>query len=135
MTIRSMPPASSHLADMPVPAPPPMMARPLATLARKRVRISVRVGVCGMAVAFVRCGNTYHRGHGEHRGHRGEEEKDGLGTESASTFNRLHFQSRDRSVFTVSSVFSLIDFYWSSHERDHRQCSPVGACAGSRRGG
>ena len=28
MTIRSMPPASSHLADRPVPAPPPMIGRP-----------------------------------------------------------------------------------------------------------
>src|SRR5687767_1643502 len=130
MTIRSMPPASSHLADMPVPAPPPMMGRPLAALARRRVRISVRVGVCGMAVAFVRCGNTYHREHGEHRGNRGEEEKDGLGTESASTFNRLHCQYLYLSVFSVSSVFSVIDFYWSCHERAHRQCSPVGACAG-----
>ena len=36
MTIRSMPPASSHLADRPVPAPPPMSGRPAAILARKR---------------------------------------------------------------------------------------------------
>ena len=28
MTIRSMPPASSNLALMPVPAPPPMMGTP-----------------------------------------------------------------------------------------------------------
>src|SRR5450631_2914870 len=36
MTIRSMPPASSHLADRPVPAPPPISGRPAAILARKR---------------------------------------------------------------------------------------------------
>src|SRR5438477_5046766 len=34
-----MPPASSHLAEMPVPAPPPMTGSPAATLARKRLRI------------------------------------------------------------------------------------------------
>src|SRR4249920_418747 len=31
-----MPPASSHLADKPVPAPPPISGRPAAILARKR---------------------------------------------------------------------------------------------------
>src|SRR6187549_3329483 len=36
MTIRSMPPASSHFADRPVPAPPPISGRPAAILARKR---------------------------------------------------------------------------------------------------
>src|SRR5690554_1072563 len=37
-----MPPASSSLALIPVPAPPPMIGRPWATLARKRARISCR---------------------------------------------------------------------------------------------
>src|SRR3954469_1309440 len=41
--IRSMPPASAHLADSPVPAPPPMMGRPAATWARRRRRHSSRV--------------------------------------------------------------------------------------------
>src|SRR5450631_778323 len=36
MTMRSMPPASSHLADRPVPAPPPINGWPAAILARKR---------------------------------------------------------------------------------------------------
>src|SRR6516164_6872519 len=40
MMIRSMPPASAHLADRPVPAPPPMMGRPAATWARRRSRHS-----------------------------------------------------------------------------------------------
>src|SRR6478735_9156987 len=35
MTMRSMPPASSHLADRPVPAPPPIKGRPAEVLARK----------------------------------------------------------------------------------------------------
>src|SRR5438067_7805314 len=32
MTIRSMPPASSHLAESPVPAPPPMIGSPRRTI-------------------------------------------------------------------------------------------------------
>src|SRR5205085_759142 len=36
--IRSMPPASAHLALSPVPAPPPMIGRPAATWARRRCR-------------------------------------------------------------------------------------------------
>src|SRR5205085_9907553 len=36
MTMRSMPPASSHLAERPVPAPPPISGLPAASLARKR---------------------------------------------------------------------------------------------------
>src|SRR5450755_4122242 len=40
MTIRSMPPASSHLADSPVPAPPPISGLPEASLARKRASSS-----------------------------------------------------------------------------------------------
>src|SRR4051812_12145985 len=42
MMIRSMPPASAHLALRPVPAPPPMMGRPAATFRRKLSRISLR---------------------------------------------------------------------------------------------
>src|SRR6478735_9769981 len=38
MTMRSMPPASSHFADRPVPAPPPISGRSAAILARKRSR-------------------------------------------------------------------------------------------------
>src|SRR5215216_2385507 len=34
MTMRSMPPASSHLAERPVPAPPPMIGSPRAAMAR-----------------------------------------------------------------------------------------------------
>src|ERR1700720_3851252 len=34
MTMRSMPPASSHFAERPVPAPPPMMGSQRATMAR-----------------------------------------------------------------------------------------------------
>src|SRR5712692_5580251 len=41
--MRSMPPASAHLALMPVPAPPPMIGRPAATWARRRCRHSSRV--------------------------------------------------------------------------------------------
>src|SRR5690349_17778975 len=43
MMIRSMPPASAHLAERPVPAPPPMMGRPAATWERSRARIWSRV--------------------------------------------------------------------------------------------
>src|SRR6516225_1619115 len=43
MMIRSMPPASAHLALMPVPAPPPMIGLPAATWARRRLRHSSRV--------------------------------------------------------------------------------------------
>src|SRR5438552_2231707 len=43
MMIRSMPPASAHLALMPVPAPPPMIGLPAATWARSRRRHSSRV--------------------------------------------------------------------------------------------
>ena len=47
MTMRSMPPASSHFAERPVPAPPPMMGLPAAMRAWKRLRISAR-GMAGM---------------------------------------------------------------------------------------
>src|SRR3982074_3602113 len=42
MTIRSMPPASSHLAESPVPAPPPTIGSPRATMARNFLRRSAR---------------------------------------------------------------------------------------------
>src|SRR5690349_19011123 len=42
MTMRSMPPASSHLAERPVPAPPPTIGWPRAIMSRNRVRISWR---------------------------------------------------------------------------------------------
>src|SRR5206468_2279104 len=38
-----MPPASAHLALMPVPAPPPMIGLPAATWARSRFKHSSRV--------------------------------------------------------------------------------------------
>ena len=41
MMMRSMPPASAHLALMPVPAPPPMIGLPAATWARKPVEAFV----------------------------------------------------------------------------------------------
>src|SRR5262249_55974703 len=47
MTIRSMPPASAHLADRPVPAPPPTIGRPAATWARRRSRMAWRESVIG----------------------------------------------------------------------------------------
>src|SRR5687768_13502788 len=53
MTMRSMPPASSHLADRPVPAPPPTMGSPRAILARSRWRICWRA-MRGMAALLVR---------------------------------------------------------------------------------
>src|SRR5262249_15009766 len=43
MMIRSMPPASAHLALRPVPAPPPMIGLPAATWARSRSRHCSRV--------------------------------------------------------------------------------------------
>src|SRR5262249_19339092 len=43
MMIRSIPPASAHLALSPVPAPPPMIGRCWAALSRNRARISSRV--------------------------------------------------------------------------------------------
>src|SRR5262249_33376037 len=43
MMIRSMPPASAHLALMPVPAPPPIIGLPAATWARRRSRHCSRV--------------------------------------------------------------------------------------------
>src|SRR5690554_2283116 len=39
MTIKSMPPISSHLAEMPVPAPPPMIGLPASIFFLKRSRI------------------------------------------------------------------------------------------------
>src|SRR6516164_2354285 len=43
--MRSMPPASAHLALMPVPAPPPMIGLPAATWARNRSRHCSRVNM------------------------------------------------------------------------------------------
>ncbi len=43
--IRSTPPSSSHLAESPVPAPAPMIGRPAARVARRRVSASSRVMV------------------------------------------------------------------------------------------
>ncbi len=43
MMIRSIPPASAHLALRPVPAPPPMIGRPSAILRRNDVEDLVRV--------------------------------------------------------------------------------------------
>src|SRR5262249_13361537 len=43
MMIRSMPPASAHLALMPVPAPPPMIGRPADTWERSRCKHWSRV--------------------------------------------------------------------------------------------
>src|SRR5678816_293528 len=54
MTMRSMPPASSHFADKPVPAPPPISGRPAAILARKRSS-SVFLAMRGIR-AGERCG-------------------------------------------------------------------------------
>src|SRR5262245_29071340 len=48
--MRSIPPASSLLAEMPVPAPPPMIGSPRATLARRRFRMPEReLSVAGAA--------------------------------------------------------------------------------------
>src|SRR5215467_8635758 len=43
MMMRSMPPASSHLAERPVPAPPPMIGSPRAIMPRRRLRMSLRL--------------------------------------------------------------------------------------------
>src|SRR5438270_684172 len=43
MMMRSMPPASAHLALMPVPAPPPMIGLPAAICARSRCKHCSRV--------------------------------------------------------------------------------------------
>ena len=40
MTMRSMPPASSHFAESPVPAPPPMIGSPRRIMARNFLRLS-----------------------------------------------------------------------------------------------
>src|SRR4029453_1556342 len=48
-----MPPASSHLAERPVPAPPPMMGSPRAIMPRSRSRMSLR-GMRAMALPCCR---------------------------------------------------------------------------------
>src|SRR5512139_1628646 len=57
MTIRSMPPASSHLADNPVPAPPPMIGVRAATLRRSCSRTVWRA-MRGMISFVVGCGSA-----------------------------------------------------------------------------
>src|ERR1700712_5726836 len=47
MTIRSIPPSSSHLAERPVPAPPPTIGRPSRTMAWNCSR-RCRRGMAGM---------------------------------------------------------------------------------------
>src|SRR5688572_16214653 len=47
MTMRSMPPASSALAERPVPAPPPTIGCPLKTFSRSLSRICAR-GIAAM---------------------------------------------------------------------------------------
>src|SRR5215831_17894971 len=42
MTMRSAPPCSAPFAEMPAPAPAPMIGSPCALIARKRARISER---------------------------------------------------------------------------------------------
>src|SRR3981081_1396770 len=53
MTMRTMPPASSHLAERPVPAPPPMIGCLRRTMAWNFLRMSLRA-MRGMA-CFRRC--------------------------------------------------------------------------------
>src|SRR5829696_6242016 len=50
-----MPPASSHFAERPVPAPPPISGRPAAILARKRSS-SACLAMRGMAAALASLG-------------------------------------------------------------------------------
>src|SRR5215472_10759882 len=45
MMSRSMPPASAHLADRPMPAPPPTIGLPAATWARRRCKHSSRLNM------------------------------------------------------------------------------------------
>src|SRR5689334_24435373 len=52
MTMRSIPPASSHLAERPVPAPPPTIGWPLAIMPRNFSRMSLRA-ILGMGSAPV----------------------------------------------------------------------------------
>src|SRR5687767_12690355 len=67
MMMRSMPPASSHLADSPVPAPPPTMGTRRRTISRNLSRIAVR-SMRGIRLASV-CDGTeiLHQGGGEFR--------------------------------------------------------------------
>src|SRR5919205_1135027 len=53
MMIRSIPPASSALAERPVPAPPPTIGRPSAIIACNLSRIALR-GIAGMVASFLR---------------------------------------------------------------------------------
>src|SRR5436305_12078968 len=51
MTMRSAPPSSSPLAEMPVPAPAPIIGSARAFMARKRARMSER-GTRGMSLSL-----------------------------------------------------------------------------------
>src|SRR4051794_15672975 len=58
MTMRSTPPASSHFAEIPVPAPAPMIGRPASALARRRSRMmdrAIPIGVSHVRVRRYRC--------------------------------------------------------------------------------
>src|SRR4051812_17029541 len=52
MTMRSIPPASSHLAERPVPAPPPTIGWPFAIMPRNFSSMSLRA-ILGMGSAPV----------------------------------------------------------------------------------
>src|SRR5215831_5638997 len=52
MTMRSIPPASSHFAERPVPAPPPTIGCPLAIMPRNFSTMSLRA-ILGMGSAPV----------------------------------------------------------------------------------
>src|SRR4029453_9232342 len=53
--MRSMPPSSSHLADSPVPAPPPMIGSRRRIMPRKRFRMASRA-MRAMALPRIREG-------------------------------------------------------------------------------
>src|SRR5262249_39543364 len=59
MMIRSIPPASAHLALMPVPAPPPMIGLPAATWARRRSRHCWRVKTLIVVLFTAFLGNVF----------------------------------------------------------------------------
>src|SRR6516164_3606647 len=67
MMIRSIPPASAHLALKPVPAPPPISGAPVATFLRNPSRISLRdrwYMVAFPASSRGRCEQREQLGHG-----------------------------------------------------------------------
>src|SRR5690606_21054104 len=76
MTMRSIPPASSHLADRPVPAPPPTIGSPRAAMSVNLVSSSCR-SVRGTstpccACAVVRGGRARTAGAGDGAGDVGD---------------------------------------------------------------